>query len=96
MKLTLERFLDLYNFRNYRDDVDSESKRLDTNTVRIYLSDEIGNSTKWVEFGIYDYSEDEYKQDIYKNFINKDTLKKEIVDMYFDYDLNTFCIMLKE
>ncbi|MBQ1496112.1 MAG: hypothetical protein IIZ40_02000 [Bacilli bacterium] len=96
MKLTLERFLDLYNFRNYRDDVKNESKRLDTNIIRIYLSDEIGNSTKWVEFGIYDYSEDEYKQDIYKEFINKDTLKKEIVDMYFDYDLNTFCITLKE
>ena len=95
MKLTLADFLDLYNFRNYRDELKFDSNKYDTYNIRIYLCDSI-NSSRYVEFGIYDYSEDEYKKEIYEEFINKEILKREVSNMSFDYDLETFCIWLKE
>lgn len=94
-KFTLKQFLDIYNFRNYRDNLKFDNNKYDTNIIRIYLTDDIGGSSRYIEFGIYDYSEEEYKEDIYREFINKKILEKEIVGMSFDYDLETFCVTLK-
>lgn len=94
-KLTLKQFLDLYNFRNYRPDLDLDSNKYDTAIIRIYLTTDIGSSSRYVEFGIYDYSEDAYKEEIYREFINKETLEREIATMCFDEDLGTFCITLQ-
>ena len=87
-----------YNFRNYRVDIsnDYEYKRNDTYTMRIYLDDNINNDSNYVEFGMYDFSSDESKKKKIKKFINEDMLQREVQCIYQDYELNIFCIMLKE
>lgn len=94
-KLTLKQFLDLYNFRNYRPELDLESNKYDTAIIRIYLTTDIGSSSRYVEFGIYDYSENEYKEEIYREFINRELLERKVAGMCFDEDLGTFCITLQ-
>jgi len=93
--MTLKEFLDLYNFRDYRAEIETENKRYDTSIVRIYLTNDMSNHD-YIEFGIYDYSENEYKEFLYEKFIRKELLKTTVKGMYFDYDLNTFCIYLEE
>lgn len=91
--MKLRELIDLYNFRQYRDEIKLESLKYDTNIVRIYFDENIGTN-HYVEFGIYDFGEDEYKQEIYETFINKKMLERKVESIYFDYDLNTFCIHL--
>lgn len=92
-KLTLKDLLDLYNFRNYRSEIEIESLRYDTSIIRIYLDEKI-SSHKYIEFGIYDFSEEEYKEEIYNEFINENTLKRKITSLYYDDNLSIFCIVL--
>lgn len=95
-KVTLNDILKLYNFRNYRSDLEFESKRYDTYNIRIYLTDDIDSDCRYVEFGVYDYAEDDYKEKLYKSFIDEKTLKREVTGMCFDYMLETFCVWLGE
>lgn len=94
-EMTLKQLLDLYNFRNYREDLKFDRNKYDTVNIRIYLNDSISNND-YVEFGVYDYSEDEYKEDLYKKFIRKEILETKIQGIYFDYDLETFCVALEK
>ena len=91
-KLKLKDFLNLYNFRRYREDV-PEYKRNDTDIIRIYLDTNIGKN-RFIEFGIYDFSEDEYKENIYNSFLKDDILDTNIESINFDYDLNVLMIWL--
>lgn len=93
--MKLREFIDIYNFRNYRDELKSENNKYDTEIIRVYFDTFIGTN-HYIEFGIYDFSEDTYKQGIYEKFIDKKMLERKIESMYFDYDLNTFCIHLGE
>lgn len=92
-KITLKDLIDLYNFRNYRNDLDLESLKYDTHTIRIYLGNSI-SSHNYVEFGVYDFGEEEYKEDLYKEFLNEEVLKRKVESMYQDYELNIFCVLL--
>ena len=94
-KLKLKDFLDLYNFREYRTDipVEIDYKRNDTDIIRIYLDTSI-STNRYIEFGIYDWSEDEYKESIYNSFLNKDILDANIESINFDYDLDVLMIWL--
>ncbi len=93
--MTLKQLIDLYNFRNYRSEIETDSKRYDTTTIRIYLGDSIHHNN-YVEFGIYDYSEDEYKEKLYTQFLNKDILKRKVFSIYYDDEINIFCVCLEE
>lgn len=93
--MKLKEFLDIYNFRDFRPDVKSENGKFDTVVIRVYLNNELSNHD-YVEFGVYDFCENEYKQKLYEKFINKEILNSKVSSMYFDYDLNTFCVCLGE
>lgn len=93
--MTLKEFLDLYNFRNYRSEIETDSKKYDTTTIRIYLGESIHNND-YIEFGIYDYSEDEFKEKLYTQFLNKDILKRKVVSIYYDDEIGIFCVELEE
>ena len=82
-----------YNFRYYRTDIPSEFeyKREDTHIVRIYLDND-----NYIEFGICDYYSDDNKKKTIEKFINEDVLQREVEHFYHDYELDTFCIILKE
>lgn len=92
--MTLKKLLDLYNFRNYRTDVEIDSKKYDTQTIRIYLDSEYAKSDRYVEFGVYDFSEDEYKEGIYTEFISAEALKREVEGIWYDEEIGIFCVWL--
>ena len=93
--MKLKEFIDTYNFRNYRTDIQSgnDNDKYDTIVVRIYLSTD---ENKYIEFGIYDFSGNKYKKKIYEEFIDKKLLERKIASFSFDYNLNTFCVWLEE
>ena len=93
--MTLKQLIDLYNFRDYRTEIETENLRYDTSIIRIYLGETI-HKDNYIEFGIYDYSEDEYKEKLYTQFLNKDILKRKVVSIYYDDEIGIFCVELEE
>lgn len=95
--MKLRDMLMLYNFRYYREDLykDWESKAYDTQVIRIYLKDDITRNNKYIEFGVYDFSEDDYKLDIIENSLNEKILDTKVSCIYYDDQIEIFCIMLE-
>ena len=91
--MILKEILDLYNFRYYRSELQIESKKYDTNIVRIYLNDGSCSDYRYIEFGVYDFGNED-KEYLYKKFINEKILKSKVNEIYFDDELNVFCIWL--
>ena len=92
--MTLYDFLMIYNFR----DGSKDTSKLDDNTqiIRIYPDDSKLISQDWIEFGVYDFSEDEIKAKTINIFLNSKILKKEVTSFRLNYDVDVVEVYLKE
>lgn len=83
---SLRRFLDLYNFRQMIDG------REDTQIIRIYTE----FPSKYIEFGVNEWSYGETKADIIESVMNKKMLESTVRSFSYDNDRNIFCVDLEE
>lgn len=86
MAFTLNRFLDLYNFR------EMVENREDTQIIRIYTE----FPSKYVEFGVNEWSYGETKQEIIESVMNKKILEKTVRSFNYDTTRDIFCVYLEE
>lgn len=93
--ITFKQFLLTYNFRNYRTDCELENNKWDTNIIRVeyYISEDSYNTT-WFELGLYDFGPNCEKLDTINRVLSKDILNMNVSSFHFDYDLNTFVVLL--
>ncbi len=83
---TLRRFLDLYNFREMVDNKE------DTQIIRIYTE----FPSKYIEFGVNEWSYGETKQEIIESVMNKKILERTVRSFNYDDDRNIFAVHLEE
>lgn len=83
---TLRRFLDLYNFR------EMVENREDTQIIRIYTD----FPSKYIEFGVNEWSYGETKQEIIDSVMNKKMLERVVRSFNYDNDRDIFCVYLEE
>jgi len=83
---TLNRFLDLYNFREMR-----ENKE-DTQIIRIYTD----FPSKYIEFGVNEWSYSATKTEIINSVMNKKILDRVVRSFNYDTDRGIFCVYLEE
>lgn len=83
---TLSQFLDLYNFREM-----VENKE-DTQIIRIYTE----FPSKYIEFGVNEWSYGETKTEIIESVMNKKVLERIVRSFNYDTDRNIFCVFLEE
>lgn len=88
--MILKDLLNLYNFRLYRDDIQSNYLKEDTSTVRIYIDIDM-----WFEFGICDWSNNEVKRESIEKILTKDILNKEVDYFNVNDENNLFSVHLK-
>lgn len=83
---TLYRFLDLYNFREMVNDKE------DTQIIRIYTD----FPSKYIEFGVNEWSYGETKTEIIESVMNKKILERVVRSFNYDDDRDIFCVYLEE
>lgn len=86
MTFTLARFLDLYNFREMVD------KREDTQIIRIYTD----FPSKYIEFGVNEWSYGETKQEIIDTVLSKKILERPVRSFNYDTTREIFSVYLEE
>ena len=82
---SLRRFLDLYNFREM---VDGKE---DTQIIRIYTE----FPSKYIEFGVNEWSYGDTKSEIIESVMNKKMLERTVLSFNYDDDRNIFCVHLE-
>ena len=81
--------LEKHNFRLYRDDLESESKKQNSNIIRIYL-----DYNNWFEFGINDWGNKEERMNSIKKILTKDILNMTVYNFQVDDDMEILIINL--
>ena len=82
--------LEKHDFKFYRYDLESNNKKYDTNSIRIYV-----DCYNWFEFGIDDWREKEETIKIIKKILTKDLLNRDVEGFQVDNDIEILKINLK-
>lgn len=79
--ITFKQFLLTYNFRYV---IDGSEQGYDTQIIRIYPPEgengPYSRGHEWIEFGIYDFSEDSWKMSLAEKFLNENIMNSYVED----------------
>lgn len=95
--ITFKQFVTSHSFRYYRSDCESEDKKYNTSTIRIYYP--VGEDyfkQDWFEFGIYDFGGDDYKLRQIKDIFSEKILKLYVSNFYCDDELDILVVHLTD
>ena len=82
--------LEIHDFRLYRDDLQTERLKQNSNTIRIHF-----DYNDWFEFGLNDWSNQEEKIKSIEKILTKDVLNRTVSDFQTDDEMNILVINLE-